>query len=67
MKFSVEVGPAQRAGGSRCALGAGQSPERLTDRQSAKLAEAQHASRGLYCPYLLKVELRALNRLDDRT
>lgn len=36
------------------------APERLTDRQAAKLAEVQHANRGLYRAYLLKEELRAL-------
>jgi transposase len=41
------------------------APERLTDRQAAKLAEVQHANRGLYRAYLLKEELRALNHLPD--
>jgi transposase len=43
------------------------APERLTDRQAAKLAEVQHANRGLYRAYLLKEELRALYHLDDRS
>jgi len=41
------------------------APERLTDRQAAKLAEVQHANRGLYRAYLLKEELRALYHLPD--
>ena len=41
------------------------APERLTDRQAAKLAEVQHANRGLYRAYLLKEELRALDHLED--
>ena len=43
------------------------APERLTDRQAAKLAEVQHANRGLYRAYLLNEELRALYHLDDRS
>jgi transposase len=41
------------------------APERLNARQAAKLAEVQHANRGLYRAYLLKEELRALYHLDD--
>jgi transposase len=41
------------------------APERLTARQAAKLAEVQHANRGLYRAYLLKEELRALYQLPD--
>ncbi len=41
------------------------APERLTARQQTKLAEVQHANRGLYRAYLLKEELRALYHLDD--
>jgi len=41
------------------------APERLTARQAVKLAEAQHANRGLYRAYLLKEELRALYHLPD--
>ncbi|MDQ3720294.1 MAG: ISL3 family transposase, partial [Actinomycetota bacterium] len=41
------------------------APERLTERQAAKLAEVQHANRGLYRAYLLKEELRALYHLAD--
>jgi transposase len=41
------------------------APERLSDRQAAKLAEVQHANRRLYRAYLLKEELRALYHLDD--
>jgi transposase len=41
------------------------APERLTDRQAAKLAEVQHANRALYRGYLLKEELRTLYHLDD--
>src|SRR5215210_6684982 len=43
------------------------APERLTERQAAKLAAVQHANRGLYRAYLLKEELRALYHLDDRS
>jgi transposase len=43
------------------------APERLTVRQRAKLAEVQHANRGLYRAYLLKEELRALYHLPDRS
>jgi transposase len=39
------------------------APERLTERQAAKLAEVQHVNRGLYRAYLLKEELRALYHL----
>jgi transposase len=41
------------------------APERLTERQKVKLAEVQHANRGLYRAYLLKEELRALYHLPD--
>jgi len=41
------------------------APENLTDRQAAKLAEVQHANRGLYRAYLLKEELRALYHLEN--
>ena len=41
------------------------APERLSDRQSAKLAEVQHANHSLYRAYLLKEELRALYHLED--
>jgi transposase len=43
------------------------APERLTEGQAAKLAAVQAANRGLYRAYLLKEELRALYRLDDRS
>jgi transposase len=43
------------------------APERLTVHQQTKLAEVQHANRGLYRAYLLKEELRALYHLDDRS
>jgi transposase len=43
------------------------APERLTNRQAAKLAEVQHANRGLYRAYLLKEELRALYHLPARS
>jgi transposase len=43
------------------------APERLTERQQARLAEVQHANRGLYRAYLLKEELRALYHLPDRS
>jgi transposase len=41
------------------------APEHLTARQAAKLAEVQHANRGLYRAYLLKEELRALYHLEN--
>ena len=41
------------------------APERHTARQAAKLAEVQHANRGLYRAFLLKEELRALYHLND--
>jgi transposase len=41
------------------------APERHSASQAAKLAEVQHANRGLYRAFLLKEELRALYHLDD--
>jgi transposase len=41
------------------------APERHTARQAAKLAEVQHANRGLYRAFLLKEELRELYHLED--
>jgi transposase len=43
------------------------APERLTARQQIKLAQVQHANRGLYRAYLLKEELRGLYHLHDRS
>ena len=41
------------------------APERLTAHQAAKLADVQHANRGVYRAYLLKEELRAVYHLPD--
>jgi len=53
---------ARRLKGARFALW--KNPERLTDRQAAKLADIQHTNRRLYRAYLLKEQLRQIYRLD---
>jgi transposase len=53
---------ARRLKGARYALW--KNPERLTQRQQAKLAMIQHTNRHLYRAYLLKEQLRQIYRLE---
>ncbi|MCP9492001.1 MAG: ISL3 family transposase [Solirubrobacteraceae bacterium MAG38_C4-C5] len=53
---------ARQLKGARFALW--KNPERLTERQSAKLSEIQHTNRRLYRAYLLKEQLRQIYRLE---
>ena len=50
--------------GARFALW--KNPERLTDRQAAKLSHIQHTNQRLYRAYLLKEQLRQIYRLAPR-
>jgi len=52
---------ARQLKGARFALW--KNPERLTERQAAKLSHIQHTNRALYRAYLLKEQLRQIYRL----